>query len=188
MSSPSCLQSFQTFNFNTTVFDSILHCQNVLIMLVVGICNPAGESEDYNGLYLTQSELESAAAAMPGVPVKAEHAGTNIGSVVSAWIDDSQNLNCLVRLHNDSIPAYIAQGLVRDGIAADFSLGYTVDVKHSHNKTSSNEKWQAIHKKIMEVSLVRRGARRGCHIHAYADKNGCDVVLHTDPWFAFDLR
>ena len=31
-----------------------------------------------------------------------QHEGVDIGSVVSAWIDDSQNLNCLVRLHDDS--------------------------------------------------------------------------------------
>ena len=93
--------------------------------LVVGVCKPAGESGEYNGLYPTQSELEVAAASMPGVPVKAEHAWTNIGSVVSAWIDDGQNLNSLVRLHDDSFPAHIAQGMVRDGIAAHFSLAYS---------------------------------------------------------------
>jgi hypothetical protein len=162
-------------------------------MLVVGICNPAGESEEYNGLYLTQSELEAAAASMPGVPVKAEHAGADIGSVVSAWIDDGQNLNCLVRLRDDSLPASIAQGLVRDGIAADFSLGYTVDVKHSDSTPSNSGsrsgsgRWTAVKKQILEVSLVRRGARKGCHVHAYADANGCDIIMHKDPWYAFDL-
>lgn len=159
-----------------------------MAMLVVGVCNPAGESEEYNGLYMTQSELEMAATAMPGIPVKAEHAGVDIGTVVSAWIDDGQNLNCLVRLHNDSLPAYIAQGMVRDKIAADFSLGYTVDVRHSHHEQSDDGRWQAMGKRILEVSLVRRGARRGCHIHAYADSNGHDIVVHTDPWYAFDLN
>ena len=121
--------------------DSISHCETFMKMLVVGVCNPAGESEEYNCLYLTQSELEAAAASMAGVPVKAEHAGTNIGSVVSAWIDDGQNLNCLVRLYDDSLPAYIAQGMVRDGIAADFSLGYTVNVKNSQSNNSRDGKW-----------------------------------------------
>lgn len=154
-------------------------------MLVVGICNPAGENEDYNGLYLTQTELQTAAESMTGIPVKAEHAGAPIGSVVSAWIDDGQNLNCLVRLNDDSLPACIAQGMVRDKIAADFSLGYTVSVKHSD---TTEGRWQAVRKQIIEVSLVRRGARKGCHIHAYAEKDGCDVVVQTDPWYAFNLN
>ena len=157
-------------------------------MLVVGVCNPAGEREDYNGLYLTQSELEIAATTLPGIAVKAEHSGSDIGSVVSAWINDNQQLNCLVRIHDNSLSAHIAQGLVRDKIAADFSLGYTVDVKHSKKNTASDARWQATDKKIIEVSLVRRSARRGCHIHAYTDHNGRDVVVHTDPWFAFDLN
>ena len=56
-------------------------------------------------------------------------------------------------------------GFVRDGIAADLSLGYTVDVRH----TGAQKRLQAGAKQVLEISLVRRGARRGCHVTAYQE-------------------
>jgi hypothetical protein len=42
-------------------------------------------------------------------------------------------------------------------------------------------------KKIVEVSLVRKGARKGCHITAYQDE-GRDVVFKgQDAWVTFDM-
>jgi hypothetical protein len=45
-------------------------------MLLVGVCNPAGEEDTYNGLYMTQSELARVVSGskMRGIPVKTEHA------------------------------------------------------------------------------------------------------------------
>lgn len=149
-------------------------------MLVAGVCNPTGEESGYNGLYLTAGELTGLLGEIKGTPVKAEHTGEALGTVISGFVDSTGALNCVIRI-NDSLEGEIARGLVRDGIAADFSLGYTVDVTHSHERLLAGKK------RLLEISLVRRGARRGCHIMAYADDNSDATLLRRDPWAMFDL-
>ena len=108
-------------------------------MLVSGVCNPTGEASGYNGLYLTQEELRAMAGNIRGTPVKAEHTGTALGRVVSGFVDDRGALNCVVRI-DDSLYGEITRGLVRDGVAADFSLGYSVDVEHSRERLLAGKK------------------------------------------------
>jgi hypothetical protein len=118
---------------------------------------------------------------MRNLPVKTEHAGSEVGHVVTSFLDASGNLNCVMQLSTSSIPASLAQGFVRDGLALDLSLGYTVDIQNTDNNL------QAMEKKIVEVSLVRKGARHGCHITAYQEE-GRDVVFkHQNAWVAFDM-
>ena len=169
-------------------------------MLVLGTANPSGEASTYNGLYFWQDELASmvASKALCGIPVKAEHTGRAIGSVVSSFLDSSGALQCVLEL-DDSVEGAIAGGLVRNGIAADLSMGYAVDVRHSE----ATDRLVAGKKNTLEVSLVRRGAREGCHIHAYQDARGLntgpstrravgdavsEAVSDTDTWRAFDMR
>ena len=152
-------------------------------MLLVGVCNPAGEADTYNGLYMTQSELARVVSGskMRGIPVKTEHAGSEVGRVLTSFLDADGNLNCVMELGKTSLPACLAQGFVRDGLALDLSLGYTVDIQNTDNSL------HAVQKKIVEVSLVRKGARRGCHITAFQE-DGKDVVFRkNDTWAAFDL-
>jgi hypothetical protein len=168
-------------------------------MLVLGTANPSGEASTYNGLYFRQDELASmvASKALCGIPVKAEHTGRAIGSVVSSFLAPGGALQCVLEL-DDSVEGAIAGGLVRNGIAADLSMGYAVDVQHSGAKGSADSRLVAGQKRTLEVSLVRKGAREGCHIHAYQEKNG--IVTDTvntvkrdrrptdDTWQAFDMR
>lgn len=175
-------------------------------MLVLGTANPSGEAATYNGLYFRQDELASmvGSRALRGVPVKAEHTGRAIGAVVSAFLDASGALQCVLEL-DDSVEGAIAGGLVRDGIAADLSMGYAVDVRHSgatgsgtNGRLEANKpdpsRLVAGTKRTLEVSLVRRGAREGCHIHAYQDKDGTVTGARRharqtdDTWRAFDMR
>ena len=152
-------------------------------MLIMGVCNPTGEADTYNGLYMTATELSEIVRdnKMRNLPVKTEHAGSEVGHVVTSFLDASGNLNCVMQLSTSSIPASLAQGFVRDGLALDLSLGYTVDIQNTDSKLQAREK------KIVEVSLVRKGARRGCHITAYQEE-GKDVVFRkNDAWAAFDL-
>ena len=152
-------------------------------MLIMGVCNPTGEKDTYNGLYMTATELAEIVRdnKMRNLPVKTEHAGSEVGHVVTSFLDASGNLNCVMQLSTSSIPASLAQGFVRDGLALDLSLGYTVDIQNTDSKLQAREK------KIVEVSLVRKGARRGCHITAYQEE-GKDVVFRkNDAWAAFDL-
>ena len=67
-------------------------------MLVARVCNPTGEAEGYNGLYLIQNELVNVASSMRGTPVMAEHTGQALGSVVSSYVDDTGALQCVVRI------------------------------------------------------------------------------------------
>ena len=152
-------------------------------MLLMGVCNPTGEQDTYNGLYLTRSELSSVVSdsKMRGIPVKTEHAGSEVGRVLTSFLDAQGNLNCIMELGKSSLAACLAQGFVRDGLALDLSLGYTVDIQNTDNNL------QAIEKKIVEVSLVRKGARSGCHITAYQEEGRNVVFKGQDAWVAFDM-
>ena len=98
-------------------------------MLIMGVCNPTGEADTYNGLYMTATELSDIVRdnKMRNLPVKTEHAGSEVGHVVTSFLDASGNLNCVMQLGASSIAAALAQGFVRDGLALDLSLGYTLD-------------------------------------------------------------
>jgi hypothetical protein len=150
-------------------------------MLVMGICNPTGEQDAYNGLYFTQTELLQLKDRMRGVAVKTEHAGAAIGQVLSGFVDASGNLHCVMELEQQSLPGALAQGFIRDGVAAELSLGYTVDIKNHANGLKATEK------KLLEVSIVRKGARHGCHIVAYQDTDRAVVYTAKDAWSTFDL-
>jgi hypothetical protein len=152
-------------------------------MLLMGICNPSGEKDSYNGLYMTESELARVVAdgKMRDIPVKTEHSGSEVGRVLTSFLDAEGNLNCVMELNSTSLPACLAQGFVRDGLALDLSLGYTVDIQNTDNNL------HATAKKILEVSLVRKGARKGCHITAYQERGSNVVFKHKDAWGTFDM-
>jgi hypothetical protein len=167
-------------------------------MLVTGCVNPAGESASagYNGLYLTDAELKDVVEhrRMLRVPVKAEHGGAGLGHVVSSYMDGDGRLHCVMHIDECSVEGAIAAGLVRDGIASELSLGYSVDVAHS----ADGEGLQAQKKEIIEVSLVRKGARENCLVTAYEDGlgtrftrvqagAGAGAEAAADPWGSFDL-
>ena len=134
-------------------------------MLICGIANPTGEGEGYNGLHLKDSEIDEIIAGreMVGLPVKIEHKGVGIGSVVSAFKDREGRLNCVMELSPDEVEGAIAQEWVRDRTASELSLGYVVDINQSGR--GEGERLRAGKKKVLEVSIVRKGARQGCKIY-----------------------
>ena len=144
-------------------------------MLLLGTCNPRGERATYNGLYYTENELAAmvSSGALCGVPIKKEHTGASLGTVVSGFLDDSGALQCVMEVDESTVEGCIASGFVRDGVAADLSLGYTVDVQHTQDRLKAGEK------KMLEISIVRKGAREGCHISAYQDAGGPVVFKPT---------
>jgi hypothetical protein len=161
-------------------------------MLVMGVCNPAGEAADYNGLYFTDAELRAMAGRrLRDVPVKAEHRGQELGRVVSSFVDGAGRLNCVMHIAEDTVEGAIAAGLVKDGIAGELSLGYAVDVAHT------GQKLQAGAKRVLEVSLVRKGAREACFVIAFEEEGqrtrfrkteaAAADGPHADPWALFDL-
>ena len=129
-------------------------------MFLIGTCNPRGENNDYNGLYFTDAELETVIKEkkMHNLPVKSEHCGSNIGHVIGTFMNENRELRCIIEIDESSVEGSLAKGFVMDNIAKDLSLGYTVDIQQS------GQKLKACEKQILEVSLVRKGAREGCHI------------------------
>jgi len=154
-------------------------------MLLLGTCNPAGESATYNGLYYKQDELQEMVdgGRLRAIPVKQEHTGGEVGRVVSSFIDRRGALQCVMEIDEHTVEGSIAKGFVCDGIALDLSLGYSVDVRNSDNRLQAGEK------RLLEISLVRKGAREGCHISAYQE-SGAPVVFKAaapDTWGCFEL-
>ena len=55
-------------------------------MLVYGTANPEGYGDaHYEGVYLTDRDIDQITPQMIGVPVKIEHKGRDVGKVISAW-------------------------------------------------------------------------------------------------------
>jgi hypothetical protein len=151
-------------------------------MLIMGICNPRGESSSYNGLYLTENELYQIVDdnRLLDLPVKTEHAGGDIGKIVSSHVNPKGELQCVMEI-KDEANGSVVGGFIRDGIALELSLGYVVDVTQSEKRLKAGEK------RVIEVSVVKKGARDGCHILAY-EKNGAiftNRVLSRSDWTSF---
>jgi len=154
-------------------------------MLLLGTCNPAGESSTYNGLYYKQDELQQMVEGgrLRGIPVKQEHMGSEVGCVVSSFIDSRGALQCVMEVDESTVEGTIAKGFICDGIALDLSLGYSVDVRNTDNKMQAGEK------RLLEISLVRKGARQGCHISAYQVEGASVVFKETESktWDCFHM-
>lgn len=131
-------------------------------MLVYGTANPEGySSETYQGVYLTDKDISDMVPRMLGVDVKVEHHGATVGRVVSAW-EHMRGMDLLVELDEKILEGSFAREFVRRGMCKDFSLGYKVEM--SQNAAG---KIVASGKKVVEVSIVRKGARDKCHIKGW---------------------
>jgi hypothetical protein len=132
-------------------------------MLVFGTCNPAGESDTHNGVYLRKKDISSlvSSGALLNLPVKIEHSGQSVGRVVSAW-QHGERLDCVLKLDNNSIDSVFAQEFVRSSKCPELSLSYSVTMQHSADGGVSGGG-----KDMIEVSLVRMGARNDCKIHGF---------------------
>jgi hypothetical protein len=134
-------------------------------MLVYGTANPEGELAGYDGMYFTGGEINSLVLdrELIGLPVKIEHMGETVGSIVSAW-QHSGRLDLLINLDEKStnLASAMATSFVSGNVCKDLSLGYNVSVQQSADGSLSTK-----NKRVVEVSLVKRGAREHCHIHGF---------------------
>ena len=96
------------------------------------------------------------------IPVHIEHKGVEVGRVVSAW-EHEGTLQCVLELDESVLEGAIGGEFVRSGICKDLSLGYTVELAQS----KENGKVKMRNKKLKEISIVKKGARKNCHIHGY---------------------
>jgi hypothetical protein len=133
--------------------------------LFAGTANPTGENSDYNGLFLTKSEISDAVTGdyLVGLPVRIEHVGKDVGRVVTAWSNGGK-LDILVDVDETVFEGGCVSRFVRDNVCTDFSLGYQVSLEFSDAKKT----YVPSKKTIKEVSIVKKGARDFCHIHGYS--------------------
>ena len=133
-------------------------------MLVYGTCNPAGESDTHTGVYLKKSDISRLvqSGALLELPVKIEHTGVAVGKVISAW-EHAERLDCVFRIDDNSIDSIFAQEFVKNRKCPELSLSYNVTMQHSEEGVLSGGK-----KELIEVSIVRHGARNDCNIHGFA--------------------
>jgi hypothetical protein len=134
-------------------------------MYVWGTANPVGECAGYDGMYFTWGEINDMVLdrTLVGIPVKIEHKGEQVGHIVSAW-QHSGRLDLLLSIDESSpdMATAVASHFVKGNVCKDLSLGYTVGVQQSADGGLSTGK-----KEVSEVSIVKRGARDDCHIHAF---------------------
>lgn len=132
-------------------------------MLVYGTCNPAGESDAHTGVYLRKSDISRLvqSGSLVDLPVKIEHTGVAVGRVISAW-QHADRLDCVFRINDDSIDSIFAQEFVKNRKCQELSLSYNVTMQHSADGVLSGGG-----KEMIEVSIVRHGARNDCKIHGF---------------------
>ena len=84
-------------------------------VLVHGTVSP-GVADSHTGVYLRETDIESIAStgALIGKPVKIEHCGDGVGTVLSAW-RHGDRLDCVFRLDDTTLESMFAQGFVMSG-------------------------------------------------------------------------
>lgn len=133
-------------------------------MLIWGVSNPEGVDHEHS-VYLTKPDIhdmvqqvEEASRKGDPIPVKIEHKGTVLGRVVSAW-EHNGEMQCILKLDENILEGSIGSEFIKQGITKDLSLGYEVSFQQSKNKSIQvKKKW------LKEISIVKKGARKNCHI------------------------
>jgi hypothetical protein len=139
-------------------------------MLLWGTANPEGMDNGYQGIFLNKDDVssmvrqvEAANSTGQPIPVHLEHKGVPVGRVVSAWAHNN-TLQCVLRLDERVLEGSISSEFVRKGICNELSLGYAVDLQNSATGM------KAVNKVLKEISVVKKGARHHCQIHAVSGK------------------
>lgn len=128
------------------------------MVLAVGCVHPEGESEEYDGLYFRQNEMQTLANDLVGLPIYVEHMeDQKVGDVVHAWVGDDKRCYTMLETSGDDFPGILAGRMLHHGLCGDLSLGHTCRVDNSAN--------MVIEKTPTEVSICEKGARENTHIY-----------------------
>ena len=134
--------------------------------LLWGTANPEGMENNYRGIFLNKQDIrsmvqqvEEANSQSRKIPVHLEHKGVQVGHVVTAWAH-KDTLQCVLELDERVLEGSIGSEFVRNGICNELSLGYSVDLQNSDAGI------RAVKKTLNEISVVKKGARHHCQIHA----------------------
>ena len=132
-------------------------------MLLWGTVNPDGEDNSHTGVLLRHTDIEDLAStnALVGKPVKIEHGGGDVGRVISAW-KHGNRLDCVLQIDANTAESLFARSFIKMGTTRELSLGYSVTMQQSANGMIKGGR-----KEVLEVSLVKKGARNDCHIRGF---------------------
>jgi hypothetical protein len=125
-------------------------------MLAWGACHPKGESEEFDGLFLKQSEISDVAKGLCGKPIYVEHDTSDtgqVGKIHHAWEAKDKRLNVLFETNPECFEGTLASRLIQHGVCGELSLGHTCKINYS------NEALRVQDKQPVEVSIVQKGDR-----------------------------
>ena len=133
-------------------------------MLVFGTASPS-EPNSHSGVLIRERDIEDIArsGALVGKKVLIEHMGEPVGEVVSAW-QHGTRLDCVLRIDKSNPEGRFAQSFIKTGRCPELSLGYKIAMQQSDDGHIEGGT-----KEVVEVSLVKKGARHECFIHAFAN-------------------
>jgi len=131
-------------------------------MLVCGQVNPPPLGPGYNGTYWgVNDDMEGKAKALRGIPLRVEHnSNVKVGEVISGWTDKSGAMWALAEINTGYLPGAVTAAAVEKGRFKEFSLGY----KSQLYVDEPSGKLMVGNKNILELSIVKNGAREGCQI------------------------
>lgn len=131
-------------------------------MLVCGQVNPPPLDSNYNGVFFGENDnMVQKARDMKGIPLQLEHnPNCKIGEVVSGWIAPNGSMYALAEIHTSNISGAVTAAAIDKGKFKEFSLGYKAVMERDPKTGGIRVK----DKNIMELSIVKKGAREGCCI------------------------
>lgn len=134
-------------------------------MLVCGQVNPppVNVGQCYNGVYFSEKDnFEEKAKTLRGLPLQLEHdSDVCVGNVISGWVDkNSGAMWALAEINTGKMTGAFTAAALDKGKFSEFSLGY----KTKMNQNPLTGKIHVGSKNIHELSIVKKGAREGCHI------------------------
>jgi hypothetical protein len=134
-------------------------------MLVFGTANPAGVENNHKGVYLRQQDIADivSSGSLVNKPVHIEHCGEPVGEVISAW-KNGERLDCILKINNNSIDGIFAQEFVRQKKCPELSMSYNVVMENSKDGLKGERK------EMLEISIVKAGARPNCNIYGFSAK------------------
>ena len=137
-------------------------------MLVCGQVNPPPvSSENYHGVFFSdKDDLAGKAKELKGTPLRVEHNhGVHVGQVLGGWTDAKGAMWALAEIETSHIKGAMTAAAVERGQLGEISLGYVTKMRRAGNGGVSVDE-----KRIIELSIVKKGARDGCRIEAHHDE------------------
>lgn len=115
-----------------------------------GSCHPPGKEDDYDGTFLTQSQMHEKLENLPGTPVLYEHDGkSRVGELTGGYVDEGGRLAVEGYIDRSTWQGVKTVHELRDGKLKGLSLGmeHLIDVNPNSMKI--------VDKKINEVSVTQ---------------------------------